>query len=81
MAAKKRTSKSAPKRNYKLSAQAKKNLVEKMKIINKSAETLQKNNGYELRNVTTFERKTEKKMMPKLSRKEALKRAHKLYKG
>jgi hypothetical protein len=81
MAAKKRTSKSTPKRNYKLSATAKSELKARMKAINKSADTLQKNSGYELRNVTTFERKTEKKMMPKLSRREALKRAHALYKG
>ena len=54
--------------------------LKKMLAINKSAKALQKQSGYEMRNVKEVEVKTVKKMMPKLSWKEAQKRAKNLYK-
>lgn len=53
--------------------------LKKMLAINKSAKALQKQSGYEMRNVKEVEVKTVKKMMPKLSWKEAQKRAKNLY--
>lgn len=55
--------------------------LQKMLAINKSAKTLQNQSGYEMRNVKEVEVKTVKKSMPKLSWKEAQKRAKNLYKG
>lgn len=54
--------------------------LQKMLAINKSAKALQHQSGYEMRNVKEVEVKTVKKSMPKLSWKEAQKRAKNLYK-
>ena len=55
--------------------------LQKMLAINKSAKSLQNQSGYEMRDVKDVEVKTVRKSMPKLSWKEAQKRAKNLYKN